>query len=105
MNFQESHYSAHEGPQPLDVGALGSMESLGDLGAFGLGALPVSNDDFGVLIAEENPSSGWLMLAQTLAGGTAAALSYKKNRSILWALGAWFIWPAALPYYLITKEG
>ena len=99
--FEPSYYSSHEGPMPIDIPTEGNF---GDLGST-VDYMPLSNDDFGMLIAEENPANSWLLLAQTVAGGAAAALSYKKNRSVLWALGAWFIWPAALPYYLITKEG
>jgi hypothetical protein len=71
------------------------------------GAITGSNDfdSFGVLIADKNPSEfPWKMALSMATSGLAAALSYKKNQSIPWAVGAWLVWPVALPYYVVTGE-
>ena len=62
-------------------------------------------DSFGVLIADKNPSKfPWGMAVSMATSGLAAALSYKKNGSIPWAVAAWVAWPVALPYYVVTGE-
>jgi len=67
-------------------------------------------DDFGVFIAETNGDEGPSAIGQVIglgtmvAGGYAAALSYRRNQSILWAGLSWFGWPIALPYMLMTPK-
>jgi hypothetical protein len=59
-------------------------------------------ENFGVFIAEENPGiprSIWFMAT----AGTAAGLSYRKNKSFLWAGLSMIAWPIALPYYIIHE--
>lgn len=54
--------------------------------------------------SEQGVTSQLIGVGTMVAGGAAAAMSYQRNHSLPWALGAWFVWPAALPYYLITKN-
>ena len=62
-------------------------------------------DDFGLLIAEENEGNSIAAIGGMLAGGVAAAYSYKRSKSIPWAFLAWVGWPIALPYmYMIPKD-
>jgi len=67
--------------------------------------VPSNQIPYGILVTEgakKNPTT--MQVATMLAGGTAAALSYRKNKSILWAVAAWAFWPAVLPYYALTGE-
>lgn len=57
----------------------------------------------GVMTPAKRAWSPW-RIAALVGGGVAAALSYRKNRSLLWAAAAWLVWPASLPYYLITGK-
>lgn len=73
-----------------------------------LGQVP-NNNQTGVLVTAPRQSKygslGPLVSVAGLVGsGVAAAISYKRNQSVLWALGSFLIWPVALPYFYITKE-
>lgn len=58
----------------------------------------------GFMAPTNRPKIGVWSIATMIAGGVAAALSYQRNQSVLWALGAWIVWPASLPYYLLTRK-
>ncbi len=54
----------------------------------------------GILITESNPFYPWWVSGVGRSG--AAVMAYRKNQSILWALGAWLLPPIiTVPYYAL----
>jgi hypothetical protein len=54
----------------------------------------------GIFITESNPFYSWKV--SFVGRSLAAAMSYRKNKSFVWALGAWLVPPImTVPYYTL----
>lgn len=62
---------------------------------------PVRTSTVSVAVPTRSPTWGLLGL---IGAPVAMAVSYKRNQSIGWAVGAGFVWPAYLVYTLILDR-